>query len=49
MLEALNETVNKSVVGRYFKLEERDTNLSTEFKGAVATFLTSKFARLDLS
>jgi len=40
MLDKLNSTINSSFVGRYFQMEERKTNFTTEFAGATATFLT---------
>jgi AGZA family xanthine/uracil permease-like MFS transporter len=36
----INELVQNSAIGRFFELEERKTNFTTEFKGACATFLT---------
>ena len=38
--DSMNESVQNSAIGRYFELEARGTTLTTEFKGAVATFLT---------
>lgn len=43
MLDSLNTSVNKSFVGRYFEMEDRNTNLTTELRGAVATFLTMAY------
>jgi len=37
------ETFNSSPVGKYFDLEGRGTDLITEFRGAVATFLTMAY------
>jgi AGZA family xanthine/uracil permease-like MFS transporter len=39
----LNDIVQNSPVGRYFELEERKTNFTTEFRGAAATFLTMAY------
>lgn len=43
MFESLNATFNESKFGQYFKLKERGSNLTTEFNGAVATFLTMAY------
>ena len=43
MLDSLNTSVNKSFVGRYFEMEDRKTNFTTELRGAVATFLTMAY------
>jgi len=40
MFESLNASINASKVGKFFKMEERNTNFTTEFAGATATFLT---------
>uniref|UniRef100_A0A7S3QH40 Xanthine/uracil/vitamin C permease n=2 Tax=Chaetoceros debilis TaxID=122233 RepID=A0A7S3QH40_9STRA len=40
MLEKLNSSINASFIGRYFQMEERKTNFTTELAGATATFLT---------
>lgn len=37
------EAFNSSKIGKYFELEARGTNISTEFRGAVATFLTMAY------
>lgn len=37
------ETFNSSKIGKYFELEARGTNITTEFRGAVATFLTMAY------
>ena len=34
---------NDGPIGRYFEMEERKTNVYTEFRGAVATFLTMAY------
>ncbi|CAN6860527.1 unnamed protein product [Brassica oleracea] len=39
----LNDTVSKSLVGRYFKLEARKSNFTTELRAATATFLTMAY------
>jgi AGZA family xanthine/uracil permease-like MFS transporter len=39
----LNDMIQASPIGRFFELEERKTNFSTEFRGAVATFLTMAY------
>ncbi|CAM6115187.1 unnamed protein product [Calypogeia fissa] len=41
--DSVNHTVNKSIVGRYFKLEERKSNLTTEMRAGTATFLTMAY------
>lgn len=40
MLDSVNTAINASFIGKFFKLEERNTNFTTEFAGATATFLT---------
>lgn len=35
--------IQNSFIGRFFELEERKTNFYTEFRGAVATFLTMAY------
>ena len=40
MFESLNTAVNASFIGKYFQMEERNTNFTTELAGATATFLT---------
>lgn len=39
----LDDMIQGSFIGRFFELEERKTNFSTEFRGAVATFLTMAY------
>ena len=39
----LNDIIQGSFIDRFFELEERKTNFSTEFRGAVATFLTMAY------
>ncbi|KAL2652877.1 hypothetical protein R1flu_021005 [Riccia fluitans] len=41
--ERLNSAVNDSAVGRWFKLEERGTNFTTELRAGTATFLTMAY------
>ena len=40
IFDGLNVAVNKSFVGKFFEMEERKTNFTTEFAGATATFMT---------
>jgi len=42
-LSAFNARVNASAFGRFFKLEERGSNFTTELKGATATFMTMAY------
>lgn len=42
-MESFNEKFNASKVGKFFKLEERGSNFTTEFRGAMATFLTMAY------
>ncbi|KAL3684669.1 hypothetical protein R1sor_002691 [Riccia sorocarpa] len=41
--EKLNSRVDESIVGRWFKLEERRTNFTTELRAGTATFLTMAY------
>jgi AGZA family xanthine/uracil permease-like MFS transporter len=43
MFEGINQKVNDSRIGKYFELEARGTNLTTEFRGGLATFLTMAY------
>lgn len=43
ILETVNLAVNKSFIGKYFQMEERGTNFTTEFAGATTTFLTMAY------
>lgn len=43
IFDGLNLAVNKSFIGKFFKMEERNTNFTTEFAGATATFLTMAY------
>jgi AGZA family xanthine/uracil permease-like MFS transporter len=43
MFENLNKKVNESAVGKFFELEARGSNLTTEFRGGLATFLTMAY------
>lgn len=43
MIEALNEKVKDSVIGKFFELEDRKTSFSVEFKAGTATFLTMAY------
>ncbi|CAN8253492.1 unnamed protein product [Cochlearia groenlandica] len=43
MKKHLNDTVSKSFVGRFFKLEARKTTFTTEIRAATATFLTMAY------
>ena len=40
IFDGLNVAVNKSFIGKFFEMEERKTNFTTEFAGATATFMT---------
>jgi AGZA family xanthine/uracil permease-like MFS transporter len=39
----VNEAVNGSVIGRYFEMKERNTNFTTEMRGATATFMSMAY------
>ncbi|ANM70875.1 transmembrane transport protein-like [Arabidopsis thaliana] len=43
MKKHLNDTVSKSFIGRFFKLEARKTTFTTELRAATATFLTMAY------
>lgn len=43
MIASINQKVDASFVGRFFKFEERGTTFSTEWSGATATFLTMAY------
>lgn len=43
MLEALNSRVQSSFIGKFFELEARKTNFTTELTGGTATFLTMAY------
>ncbi|KAL1213797.1 Adenine/guanine permease AZG2 [Cardamine amara subsp. amara] len=43
MKKHLNDTVSKSIIGRFFKLEARKTTFTTELRAATATFLTMAY------
>jgi AGZA family xanthine/uracil permease-like MFS transporter len=38
-----NEAVNQSFIGRYFEMKERNTNFTTEIRGATATFMSMAY------
>lgn len=42
-ISRINEKFNASYFGKYFELEARGSNLTTEFRGSVATFLTMAY------
>ena len=42
-LDTLNDNVNNSKIGKFFELEERNSNFTTELRGATATFLTMAY------
>lgn len=42
-INAFNAQFNASAIGKFFKLEERGSNFTTEFRGACATFLTMAY------
>jgi AGZA family xanthine/uracil permease-like MFS transporter len=39
----MNEAVNQSFIGRFFEMKERNTNFTTEFRGATATFMSMAY------
>ncbi|PNH06565.1 Adenine/guanine permease AZG1 [Tetrabaena socialis] len=41
MFTGLNHTIENSLVGRYFKLKERNTKFTTELRAGTVTFLTT--------
>ncbi|CEM35768.1 unnamed protein product [Vitrella brassicaformis CCMP3155] len=41
--KALNEYIAESRVGRYFKLKERGSDVATELRGSLATFMTMAY------
>jgi AGZA family xanthine/uracil permease-like MFS transporter len=41
--DRINNGVQSSFVGKYFQMEERNTNFTTELKGATATFMTMAY------
>ncbi|XP_047307100.1 adenine/guanine permease AZG2-like [Impatiens glandulifera] len=43
LMKSLNETVSKSKLGKFFKLEERKTCFTRELTAATATFLTMAY------
>ncbi|XP_021908851.1 adenine/guanine permease AZG2 [Carica papaya] len=43
MAKALNDAISKSLLGRYFKLDERKTCFTRELRAATATFLTMAY------
>mmetsp|Transcript_4894 Transcript_4894/g.5962 ORF Transcript_4894/g.5962 Transcript_4894/m.5962 type:complete len:539 (+) Transcript_4894:90-1706(+) len=43
IIDNINSTVNDSFVGRFFEMKERNTNFTTELRGATATFLTMSY------
>jgi len=43
MFEAFNEKFNQSKIGKFFELEDRGSNFTTELQGATATFLTMSY------
>jgi AGZA family xanthine/uracil permease-like MFS transporter len=43
LFDGLNKAVQNSFIGRYFEMEYRKTNFTTEFRGAAATFLTMAY------
>ena len=40
-LDGVNDWVQESAVGKYFHLKERGSNLTTEIRAGIVTFLTS--------
>lgn len=43
LIESIDNSVSDSRVGKYFKLESRKTNFTTEFRAGTATFLTMAY------
>ncbi|KAL1810401.1 hypothetical protein ACET3Z_027391 [Daucus carota] len=41
--KTINETIAQTKLGKYFKLEARNTSFTTEFRAATATFLTMAY------
>jgi AGZA family xanthine/uracil permease-like MFS transporter len=39
----MNESINASFVGRFFEMETRKTNFTTELRGAMATFMSMSY------
>ena len=39
----INDAIQGSFIGKFFQLEERKTDFTTELKGALATFLTMAY------
>lgn len=42
-IEAMNERVDSSFIGKFFQIKERGSSFSTELAGATATFLTMAY------
>jgi hypothetical protein len=42
-IQRFNARVNASAFGRFFQLEERGSNFTTELRGATATFMTMAY------
>jgi hypothetical protein len=42
-VDKVNDAIQDSVVGRFFKLEERKTNFFTEMRGGTATFMAMAY------
>lgn len=42
-IEAMNERVESSFIGKFFQIKERGSSFSTELAGATATFLTMAY------
>ena len=43
VLERWNARINQSAVGRFFEMEERKTNFTSELRGATATFMSMSY------
>lgn len=43
LIQKLDDSFQGSKVAKFFKMEERGTTFSTEFKGALATFMSMAY------
>lgn len=43
IIEKFNASFNESIVGQFFEMKDRNTNFTTELRGATATFLTMAY------
>jgi len=47
-MNSFNEKFNASAAGKYFQLEKRGSNFTTELRGATATFLTMAYILVSI-